>query len=500
MAFLDDSRGGALKRAHVMGCIVVGHAAVMSLNPHGCPRTLKRLTLTCPPGRALGDVARALFGDDLKMGPHDTEAYSADNAVTLLPFPVRDFLVPARDIWYHTLRHDGATWPIFMFTPAVLRCLLVERRCKRLVGFLDGFVAEYCLGLATSLKYMPVGEDDPEDDDGHDGNDGQSPGPDFDPDDTDRDGAPCAPRAPRAPTIRRKVSAPIPPAFLSTSLPLMPPPSLVRGNGNGNGSASANAGASASTAESDQDVDGGGGDAEDDFRQRHIASPLYFYLPPNFDPGMDQGEYVASPGPGNGLGPGPGPGPPSSLLFEYPSSGAPSMSSYMGLEGYGSFGAFHYNAPPPPTPPPPPPPPPTLPHLPPAARPYFPPPARAPPPPPPRSTTYPLQQDVPADPRFFWPQPWPLAAFWAAVLLYRLDCAPTIYVGDCPFAIDLGMVHHARTIAACVVRERGCAPLDAFLLLAPPLNAAFFSLIMLGHPFGRVSYGGGGGNAKPVYE
>jgi hypothetical protein len=74
------------------------------------------------------------------------------------------------------------------------------------------------------------------------------------------------------------------------------------------------------------------------------------------------------------------------------------------------------------------------------------------------------------------------------VLLYRVDVCPRIHVGDSLFAIDLAMVLHARSTAIAIMAERGCAPLDAFMALTPVLSAAFFSLVMLGHPFGRVTY------------
>jgi hypothetical protein len=47
---------------------------------------------------------------------------------------------------------------------------------------------------------------------------------------------------------------------------------------------------------------------------------------------------------------------------------------------------------------------------------------------------------------------------------------------------------YARAAAISLYLERGCAPLDAFMCLPPPMTAAFFTLVMLGHPFGRVSY------------
>lgn len=513
-----------LRRAHAMGCIVVGHAAVMSLNPHGCPTTLHRLMVTCPPGRALQDVAVPLLGDGAKLGPHGTEAYSGDSSVTLVPFPIREFVSAQQDIWTHSLKHAGATWPVYMFTPTVLRCLLAERRCKRLVAYLDAFVAEYCLGKASVLAYMPLPACS------------QDPAPHS---------PPLPPRAPLRTAIRRpsaKPAAAVPPSFLSAALPLLPPPSLLHPDadtatftafpnhpplqhphthawalgdfmGRPEGPSTGGGGDTSDDADADTTADADA-DAAAAAAAFVDSPPVYFYLPPDTDPSFDvtHREFAGSPVQGAAGSAYPRP------VTSYPVfAPGPFLSPYMGqAHGHGprsvsadaSASATAPVCTPDTTRPPLATPPSPLPqvllylwgqqqHYTGAA--YQPVRAAQPPPPPPPpppadhfggvASNLQQLQGVGHDPRFFWPQPWPLAAFWAAVLLHRMDRGPSIYVADSPFAIDLNMVAHARVAAICVAQERGCAPLDAFMALPPALNAAFFSLLMLGHPFGRVAYG-----------
>ena len=180
--------------------IVTGYASVMSLNPHGGPKMVRSLaTVVYDAAADIHQAGRALLthiADTLVTVSNVAAAGRAplrldarcletlgmlivkvgeDQIATLSVCPLQ----PTDVLWPAPIEHDGQSWTVLQYTPALLRSHLVAANAFSLVWYLDGFIAERCLwgwndGLVTSTGFAPTHaplSDDREDDDDEDNDD-----------------------------------------------------------------------------------------------------------------------------------------------------------------------------------------------------------------------------------------------------------------------------------------------------------------------------------------
>lgn len=147
-----------LSRAVELGFILTGHAAVMSLNPHGAPKTLHSVALVASPeAGTLAAAAAALANRKLlaSVNSRGTLATLTNPAgiqvATLSSYPTGLGLVD--DVtWTHPVVHGKQQWSLLHFRPAILRLLLTSAKLRMV---LDSFVAEFALGAQTVPFTIP---------------------------------------------------------------------------------------------------------------------------------------------------------------------------------------------------------------------------------------------------------------------------------------------------------------------------------------------------------